>query len=278
MPTASEFMDSGKFCGRDGEGKAGERSSFAWTCSRLSQYIRENGGFGDLSLGLNFSTDIAAAKPEAAGLCPAAVLTQGVTTETEQQAADEAEGNSLALFPQHTGFGGISAVEKSLGRNSAGLASKDGGGGTAQMTIFYGGKMVVYENVPSEKAEAVMHYIGNGNAPKLQLATKTSACDLPLARKASLQRFLEKRKDRLRAKSPYELSNSSSASLKKEEFQHNKDTSGLLESAFPVCLGLAQASELFSGKSWPGSSPNAQGFKPYGLHLLPLDPPGPTIS
>ncbi|CAN6470814.1 unnamed protein product [Victoria cruziana] len=267
MPTASEFVESGRFSGRDGEGKPGERSSFSWTCSRLSQYIRENGGFGDLSLGLSFNSDVA----------PAA-LTQGVSTETERQATDEAEGNSLALFPQHTGFDGISAAEKSLGRNSSGLAAKDGGGRTAHMTIFYRGKMVVYDNVPAEKAEAVMHYVGNGNFPKLQLATKASACDLPLARKASLQRFLEKRKDRLRAKSPYEPSNSLSASHKAEEFQHDKNAGGLQESAFSVCLGLSQAPELLSGKSWLAGRANVHGFKPYGLHLPPLDPPSPTIS
>ncbi|CAN6443106.1 unnamed protein product [Victoria cruziana] len=55
---ASQFMDSGMFPNRDGEGKLGELSSFSWMCSRLSQYNRENRGFSDLSLGLSFNIDI----------------------------------------------------------------------------------------------------------------------------------------------------------------------------------------------------------------------------
>lgn len=97
-----------------------------------------------------------------------------------------------------------------------------------QMTIFYEGKVLVFNDLPSERAEEIMAMAGKGivsssrsasaaaavsnkvteqaaaavsnkvtepAAAKEQSQTKVS-CDLPIARRASLHRFFEKRKDR----------------------------------------------------------------------------------
>lgn len=42
---SSETMDSGRF--------SGQRSNFSHTCALLSQYLKEKGSFGDLSLGIS---------------------------------------------------------------------------------------------------------------------------------------------------------------------------------------------------------------------------------
>ncbi|KAK3028271.1 hypothetical protein RJ639_037605 [Escallonia herrerae] len=88
----------------------------------------------------------------------------------------------------------------------------------AQLTIFYSGNINVYDNVPPEKFQTIMLLAG-GSAPivtstpdidvakppqkfKLPSLCKLQA-DLPLARKLSLQRFLQKRRDRIINKAPY---------------------------------------------------------------------------
>nr|GEW53315.1 hypothetical protein [Tanacetum cinerariifolium] len=62
----------------------------------------------------------------------------------------------------------------------------------ARMTIFYGDQVIVLDNFPADKALEIMNMLSG-----TQTASSFVASDLPIARKASLARFLEKRKERL---------------------------------------------------------------------------------
>ncbi|KAG9157432.1 hypothetical protein Leryth_010264 [Lithospermum erythrorhizon] len=168
-------MDSGKF--------SGHKTNFSQTCYLLSQYLKENGSFGDLSLGLS--------------------------------ANFQPHGASTNVFPDQTSV-------------TQGEPEK------AQMTIFYGGQVIVLDEFPADKVKEIMTMAGTQNPKKIIMGSKSAESatnlltsssfgnnlvhqtspatpqpmlhDLPIARKASLARFFEKRKDRLTAKAPYQTS------------------------------------------------------------------------
>lgn len=188
--------------------RSGEKSSFAVACNLLSNYIKQKGGVADLGLGITSRSlenskgeAETAQKPNTMGLLPG----MAVPGEKEKSAMD--------LFPQETGFGSSDPLSKSIepGRN--------------QLTIFYEGKVLVFDNFPAEKAKDLMNIANKGTATSqaeptnntpppvpapapVQRPAHPTVPDLPIARKASLHRFLEKRKDRLNAKAPYQVSTS----------------------------------------------------------------------
>jgi jasmonate ZIM domain-containing protein len=74
----------------------------------------------------------------------------------------------------------------------------------AQLTISYGGRVVVLDDVPADKAAEVVRLAAAQGAPRALRAPPTKADDLPMARKVSLQQFMERRKGRVATRgSPY---------------------------------------------------------------------------
>ncbi|XP_008776226.1 protein TIFY 9-like [Phoenix dactylifera] len=76
---------------------------------------------------------------------------------------------------------------------------------TAPLTIFYNGTVNVF-HVAQDRAESVINLaedVNRVNIREFGLLEKLNG-DLPMARKKSLQRFMEKRKERLTALGPYE--------------------------------------------------------------------------
>ncbi|GJM84489.1 hypothetical protein PR202_ga00165 [Eleusine coracana subsp. coracana] len=67
----------------------------------------------------------------------------------------------------------------------------------AQMTIFYGGQVVVLDAVPADRAAELLQFAAAGKKAELPVAGDDL---LPIARKASLQRFMEKRRVRVAAR------------------------------------------------------------------------------
>ncbi|CAN6290472.1 unnamed protein product [Urochloa humidicola] len=143
----------------------GGGSRFAVTCGLLRQYMKEQGG------------------------CLAPAVAMGLAPAEEPEETKPV----LELFPQQAGT--LKDEQQSRKRKEPEER--------APLTIFYGGRMVVFDDFPAEKAEELMQLAGgSGNAAENALAQPTLT-DMPIARKASLKRFLEKRKNRFTAGDPY---------------------------------------------------------------------------
>ncbi|XP_074577995.1 protein TIFY 10b-like [Curcuma longa] len=184
------------------------KSQFSLTCSRLSQYLKENGSFGSISLGMAPRT-LHHQPKEKSGAPTTLSLLPGVDVSTEDQFNTEKNTlKSMELFPQHAGFDFPAKAPSSTKE-----AEK------AKLTIFYDGKVLVFDDFPEEKVRDLIQMAGRDSnlaaqkfasatgsqppAPVQKPAAQPNVSDMP--RKNSLHRFLEKRKDRINTKAPYQV-------------------------------------------------------------------------
>uniref|UniRef100_A0A5B7BTY3 Protein TIFY n=1 Tax=Davidia involucrata TaxID=16924 RepID=A0A5B7BTY3_DAVIN len=204
-------------------GKAPEKSNFAQTCNLFSQYLKEKRSFRDMSL--EFAGKLESkGKPEMSQLT---TTRRNVLTNMEKsvEISTQQHGKSMDLLPQYVEIGSSTAIEDAINKATSSKSN-------AQMTIFYAGQVFVFDDFPANKAKEVMLLAstdfasGSNILPKsgsnppqepLQPQTQAANSDLPIARRASLHRFFEKRKDRATARAPYQLHNPSPASPKLEE-------------------------------------------------------------
>lgn len=96
---------------------------------------------------------------------------------------------------------------------------------TAPLTIFYNGTVSVFDT-PKDKAETILKLALDATSDTQQLL-ETLNEDVPIARRKSLQRFLEKRKERLTLASPYACSTKYAFSPKKEA-QSDANSDGMV--------------------------------------------------
>ncbi|CAM0951511.1 unnamed protein product [Alopecurus aequalis] len=198
-----EGEGSGKTMMAAAAAAAKEKSSFAVTCSLLSRYLREKKG-GALQ-GLDMATAVGGAF-------------QPPTTMNLLSGLEEPKPNTVDVELLKA------PTDNQDAENTMELAAREEH--AQQLTIFYGGKVVVVDNFPSTEVKALLQ-MANAAGDALDKAASSTAvpqslpqpehsnlADLPIARRNSLHRFLEKRKGRIVAKAPYQVNTPSATPSK----------------------------------------------------------------
>ncbi|XAR49872.1 hypothetical protein NMG60_11004041 [Bertholletia excelsa] len=222
-------------------GKLPEKSNFTMTCNRLSQYLKERGSLRDLGLGI-------AGKLENKGRPEAFQSSNEAARNFLPEMEQVTHYGLMDLFPQHAGVGCSASIpmeSDSPNKASPSKATADQPK-TSQMTIFYDGRIFVFDDFPADKVgellrlaagrESSPQYSGGFPSTTAGADNKTAVdamesgaysdlskpmthpaqeqlpphhqnagSDVPIARRASLHRFFEKRKDRVVTRAPYQL-------------------------------------------------------------------------
>ncbi|KAG2313321.1 hypothetical protein Bca52824_024878 [Brassica carinata] len=227
--------------------KLQKKPSFSETCSLLSRYLKEKGSFGDLSLGMTCNPDVnggfaGSRQPTMMNLFPCEEASAAQDVKPTHKVPRQSS------FSSSSSSGAKEEVEKNMETKSVKAESQ-----SSPLTIFYGGQVMVFDDFPAEKAKQVIDLANKGSAESselnknqsaytqklaknhkdiasatpnpspakttatqepIQTNTSSLACELPIARRVSLHRFLEKRKDRITSKAPYQIDGSTEASSK----------------------------------------------------------------
>ncbi|CAL9138826.1 unnamed protein product [Musa acuminata var. zebrina] len=176
------------------------KTNFAVTCSLLSRYIKEKGSVAELGIEMGQRPEYAAKGKSQAFRPPPTTMSLLPGADGEKEEDVSSAGNAMELFPRRAGFvPSLAAVAEDASEQERN-----------QLTIFYGGKVMVFDNFPAKKAKDLLQLASKGSSTAqksghLSRTVQLNLSYLPIARNASLQRFLEKRKDRISARAPYHV-------------------------------------------------------------------------
>ncbi|KAK2449853.1 protein TIFY 10A [Trifolium repens] len=227
MSSSSEFSEvSGNKPARSPE----KLTTFSQTCNLLSQYIKEKGCFKDLSLGITCNNTDPTGSSETSSQ---SATTMNLFPTMENNLTPKNLTTMDLLTPQATlnnsnAIKGPKAAQLTMFYNGQVIVIDDFPADKAHELMAFANKGVsqsqnnsvytytqsqpsfppnlVRPSVDSTAPVTTMNIIpstSTGAGP--QVLSRPNVCDLPIMRKASLHRFLEKRKDRVAAKAPYQV-------------------------------------------------------------------------
>ncbi|KAK9715623.1 hypothetical protein RND81_06G177800 [Saponaria officinalis] len=136
----------------------GQKMSFSQTCNLLSQYVKEKRALG-ISSNIDASRGVEGFNRSTMNLFPV------------KQAVDDTNGSvgrTINLFPQISGFD--SRANKRASPEPS----------TAQLTIFYGGQVVVFNDLPADKATEVMNLASSFESNLKKRKVDTPASPVPI--------------------------------------------------------------------------------------------------
>ncbi|KAG7589874.1 CO/COL/TOC1 conserved site [Arabidopsis suecica] len=209
-------------------GQGPEKSNFSQRCSLLSRYLKEKGSFGNINMGLARISDLElAGKFDLKGQ-------QNVIKKAETRPLEVIQKLSVG---EASTISGNKAIYVDLSEPEKAVPKP----GHSQLTIFFGGKVMVFNEFPEDKAKEIMEVAKEANHVAVD-SKKNTQSDMNLdmnnkstvvipdlneptssgnnedqetgqqhqvveriARRASLHRFFAKRKDRAVARAPYQV-------------------------------------------------------------------------
>ncbi|XP_009798139.1 protein TIFY 10b-like isoform X1 [Nicotiana sylvestris] len=215
------------------------KSSYMQTCNLLSQYLNGKATLKDIiNLGINGDGEIA--RYTRSGKTDISQVTETATmdflTNMEEQSTKTMD--QLQDIDQNGTTNSFTEMEASINKASNSSKEIQKELKAAQLSIFYGGKVIVFDDFPADKARAMMLLASKGSPHNSCAVFNTtsmdktgppnsaantfgvlclSTSDLPIARRSALHRFLGRRKDRDTARAPYQVQNLLTTSSKNEE-------------------------------------------------------------
>ncbi|XP_076884470.1 protein TIFY 10B-like isoform X2 [Bidens hawaiensis] len=185
-----------------------KKPTVAQTCNQLSLFLKEKGCLRDLHLGINNKSD------------DTAKMTIDLLSNIENP--DQNNGH----------------IEKLMNLKPEVTVNKANSGRSKppQMTIFYNGQVIVFDDIPADRARDLMLAAGNtetrvdvefashsteSNKRIDPVRVEANGLDLPIARRASLHKFLAKRKDRATLRAPYPSTAAGGADKPEHNFDLN---------------------------------------------------------
>ncbi|XP_019093131.1 PREDICTED: protein TIFY 11B-like isoform X2 [Camelina sativa] len=123
-------------------GQAPEKSNFSQRCSLLSRYLKEKGSFGNINIGLARKSDL-----ELAG---------NFDLKGQQDVIKKAETSGTRSFDLIQKVSNGEASTSSGGKAIDIIDLSELEPGNSQLTIFFGGKVMVFNEFPEDKAKEIM--------------------------------------------------------------------------------------------------------------------------